>query len=138
MDGWDGYAASRRRVTQGWVDAGVRNPVVLTGDVHRHWASDVKTDFPDPDAPVVGSELVRSPIISTGNGNGSTHDPTMPWNPHLRFFDDQRGYVRTTITKDAMTADSRVLDQVTTPGAPVHTKAPFMIEDGVRGLQHRA
>lgn len=38
MDGWDGYAASRRRIAQGWVDANVRNAVVLTGDVHRNWA----------------------------------------------------------------------------------------------------
>ncbi|MEO9249138.1 alkaline phosphatase D family protein [Citricoccus nitrophenolicus] len=138
MDGWDGYAASRRRITQGWVDAGVRNPVVLTGDVHRHWASDIKTDFQDPDAPVVGSELVCSSISSTGDGSGSTADPMMPWNPHLKFFNDQRGYVRTTITKNAMTADFRVLDRVTSPGAPVYTKASYVIEDGVRGLQHRA
>lgn len=138
MDGWDGYAASRRRITQGWVDAGVRNPVVLTGDVHRHWASDVKVDFEDPNGAVVGAELVCSSITSTGNGSGSTADPMMAWNPHLKFFNDQRGYVRTTITKDAMTADFRVLDGVTTPGAPVSTKASFVIEDGVRGLQRRA
>lgn len=138
MDGWDGYAASRRRIAQGWVDAGVRNPVVLTGDVHRHRASDVKSDFQDPDAPVVGSQLVCSSITSTVNGNGSTHNPIMPWNPHPRFFDNQRGYERTTNTKDAMTADRRVLDQVATPRAPFCTKAFFMSEDGVRGLQHRA
>ncbi|MCM3755657.1 alkaline phosphatase D family protein, partial [Bacillus licheniformis] len=58
MDGWDGYAASRDRIVRGWQDARVRNPVVLTGDVHRNWANDIKTDFQDPDAPVVGSELV--------------------------------------------------------------------------------
>ncbi len=44
MDGWDGYAASRRRITQGWVDANVRNAVVLTGDVHRNWANGPKVD----------------------------------------------------------------------------------------------
>ena len=41
MDGWDGYAASRRRITQGWVDADVRNAVVLTGDVHRNCGAGV-------------------------------------------------------------------------------------------------
>ncbi len=48
MDGRDGYAASRRRITQGWVDSNVRNAVVLTGDVHRNWANDVKVDYKDP------------------------------------------------------------------------------------------
>ena len=72
MDGWDGYAASRRRITQGWVDADVRNAVVLTGDVHRNWANDLKVDYKDPASPVVGSELVCTSITSTGNGTGST------------------------------------------------------------------
>ena len=137
MDGWDGYAASRRRITQGWVDANVRNAVVLTGDVHRNWANDVKVDYKDPASPVVGSELVCTSITSTGNGSGSTTDPVMAWNPHLKFYNDNRGYVNTRITKDAMTADFRTLDYVTTPGAPVSTKASFEIRDGVPGLVAR-
>ena len=137
MDGWDGYAASRRRITQGWVDANVRNAVVLTGDVHRNWANDLKVDYKDPASPVVGSELVCTSITSTGDGTGSTTDPTMAWNPHLKFYNDNRGYVTTRITKDAMTADFRVLDHVTTPGAPVSTKASFEIRDGVPGLMAR-
>ncbi|MGP9503015.1 alkaline phosphatase D family protein, partial [Specibacter sp. AOP5-B1-6] len=135
MDGWDGYASSRRRITQGWVDANVRNAVVLTGDVHRNWANDVKVDYRDPAAPVVGSELVCTSITSTGDGSGSTADPVMAWNPHLKFYNDNRGYVNTKITKEALTADFRTLDYVTTPGAPVSTKASFLIQDGIRGLQ---
>jgi alkaline phosphatase D len=61
----------------------------------------------------------------------------MAWNPHLKFYNDNRGYVNTTITKEAMTADFRVLDYVTTPGSPVSTKASFAIQDGVPGLQAR-
>ncbi|MFE4837518.1 alkaline phosphatase D family protein [Arthrobacter sp. NPDC056691] len=138
MDGWDGYASSRRRITQGWVDAKVRNAVVLTGDVHRNWANDVKVDYKNPDAPVVGSELVCTSVTSTGNGTGSVSDPTMAWNKHLKFYNDQRGYVRTTITKDSLSADFRVLDYVNTPGSAVSTKASFRIDDGVPGLQPRA
>ena len=54
MDSWDGYVASRDRITRGWVDARVRNPVVLTGDVHAHWASDLKLDYDDPTSRTVG------------------------------------------------------------------------------------
>lgn len=61
----------------------------------------------------------------------------MAWNPHLKFYNDNRGYVNTTITKDSLTADFRTLDYVTTPGAPVSTNASFVIQDGVRGLQAR-
>jgi alkaline phosphatase D len=68
------------------VDANVRNAVVLTGDVHRNWANDLKVDYKDA-----------------------------------------------TITKDALTADFRTLDHITTPGAPVSTKASFAVQDGVPG-----
>jgi alkaline phosphatase D len=138
MDSWDGYAASRRRITQGWVDANVRNAVVLTGDVHRHWANELKIDFKDPDSPVVGSELVSTSITSGGNGSGATFDPVMAWNPHLKFFNNQRGYVTTRITKDSLRADFRVLDFVSMPGSPVSTKASFQINDTVPGLEPHA
>ncbi|XVV15945.1 alkaline phosphatase D family protein [Actinoplanes sp. CA-131856] len=140
MDSWDGYAASRDRITRGWVDAGVRNPVVLTGDVHAHWADELKLDYADPASRTVGTELVCSSITSTGDGADvpSGNHPWAAWNPHLRFYNNQRGYVRTTITADSMTADFRVVPYVTTPGAPVHTRATFVIEDRAPGLHQTA
>ncbi|GLW06380.1 alkaline phosphatase [Microtetraspora sp. NBRC 13810] len=137
QDAWDGYVASRERITRGWVDAGVRNAVVLTGDVHAHWASDLKLDYDDPTSATVGSELVAT-SISTG-GNGADSDPaTHPYltiNPHLKFYNNQRGYVLTRIDKEAITADFKVVPAVTAPGSPVHVKATFVIEDRVPGVQ---
>jgi alkaline phosphatase D len=140
MDAWDGYDPSRQRVIQSWVDAGVRNPVVLTGDVHAHWASEVYADQLDPDSGVVGSELVSSSITSGGDGYDvatGTH-PWAAWNPNLRFWTNLRGYVSTTITPDSFAADFRCVPLVTTPGAEVFTRRSYVIEDGVRGLQQTA
>lgn len=101
MDGWDGYAASHHRVTQaGW----------STGTRPRPWWA---------------RKLVRTSITSTGNCSGFTANPTMAWNSTLKFYNDNRGYVNTMITGDAMIAVFRSLDHVTTPGAPVSTKASF-------------
>ncbi|MEO3796266.1 alkaline phosphatase D family protein [Nonomuraea sp. B10E15] len=137
QDAWDGYVASRKRITQGWLDAKVRNPVVLTGDVHAHWASDLKLDYDDPTGPSVGSELVAT-SISTG-GNGADSDPaTHPFlkiNPHLKFYNNQRGYVLTKVERDQMTADFKVVPQVQTPGGEVYTRATFVIEDRTPGVQ---
>ncbi|MEV2238697.1 alkaline phosphatase D family protein [Micromonospora sp. NPDC049891] len=136
MDAWDGYVASRDRITRGWLAAGVRNPVVLTGDVHAHWASDLKLDYADPTSRTVGSELVCSSITSGGDGADSatgTH-PWLAWNPHLRFHNNLRGYVRTMITREQLTADFDVLPYVSSPGAPARTRARFVIEDRVPGL----
>jgi alkaline phosphatase D len=136
QDAWDGYVASRERITQGWIGAGVRNPVVLTGDVHRAWACDLKLDYDDPTTPSVGSELVCTSITATGNGRDT--DPNdlsiVPTNPHIRFYNNLRGYVMTTITPDQMDADFRVLPYVSSPNAPVDTRASFSIEDRVPGL----
>jgi alkaline phosphatase D len=139
MDAWDGYPASRRRITQGWVDAGVRNPVVLTGDVHAHWASDLYLDWADPDKPV-GSELITSSITSGGNGYDSPtgRHPWADWNPNLRFWTNLRGYVSATITPTELTARYRCVPVVSSPGAEAFTRAEFVIDDGVRGLRQTA
>lgn len=136
MDAWDGYAASRDRITQGWVDAGVRNPVVLTGDVHAHWASDLKLDYDDPTTKTVGSELVCSSITSGGSGEDSASGahPWLKWNPHLRFQNNLRGYVRTKITPDEMVSDFRCVPDVTTHSAAAFTRASFTIADREPGL----
>lgn len=137
MDSWDGYPTSRRRVTQGWVDAGVRNPVVLTGDVHAHWASDLHLDYDAPGERPVGNELITSSITSGGNGYDEpdgTH-PWAAWNPNLRFWTNLRGYVSTTITPTELTARFRCVPFVTTPGAEAFTRATFVIEDGSRTLE---
>ena len=137
QDAWDGYVASRRRITQGWIDAGVRNPVVLTGDVHAHWAADLKLDYDDPTGPTVGSELVATSITSGGDGadSDSAAHPFLAINPHLRFYNNQRGYVITRVERDKLTADFKVVPTVREPGAEAYTKATFVIEDRVPGVR---
>ncbi|TKG67661.1 alkaline phosphatase [Prauserella endophytica] len=136
MDSWDGYRGSQERITEGWLDAGVRNPVVLTGDVHTHWANELKANYADPDSEVVGTELVTTSITSGGNGADSdpNDDNNLKLNPHIKFRNNQRGYVRTKITRDEFRADFRVLDKVTEPGHPARTRASFVIADRNPGL----
>ncbi len=135
-DTWDGYPASRDRVVDSWLDARVRNPVVLTGDVHSHWAADIRRRWDDPEAPVVGTELVTSSI--SAGGDGSDSDPNtaalLAANPQLRFFNNRRGYVRARITATELTADFRALDHVQRPGAAAETRATFVVEDRRPGL----
>ena len=54
-------------------------------------------------------------------------------NPHIKYINRKRGYVRNVLTRDAWTADYRVVEVVTVPGAPITTRASFVIEDGVPG-----
>jgi alkaline phosphatase D len=137
QDAWDGYVACRRRITQGWVDAKVRNAVALTGDVHAHWASDLKLDYDDPTGPSVGSELVATSISTGGDGADSdpAEHPYLTINPHLKFYNNQRGYVLTKIERHLMTADFKVVPHVQTPDAQAYTRATFVVEDRVPGVR---
>jgi alkaline phosphatase D len=135
MDSWDGYRASRARIQQGWVDRAVRNPVVLTGDVHRAWASNLMADYDNAGSAVIGSELVTSSVTSSGNGDGATAIPDVGTNPWLKFFNNRRGYVRTTISPTQLRADFRAVAAVSEHGAAASTVKSFVIEDGRPGLQ---
>jgi alkaline phosphatase D len=135
-DTWNGYPVARDRLVDAWVQAHPRNVVVLTGDIHSHWAAEVRHRFDDPGSPVVGSELVVTSVASGGNGTdpGPAVAATLAENPHLKFFADRRGYLRTTVTNTQLTAEFRVVPFVRQPDAPAHTAASFVVEDRRAGL----
>ncbi|HET6298739.1 MAG TPA: alkaline phosphatase D family protein [Kribbella sp.] len=135
MDSWDGYRASRARIQQGWTARGTRNPVVLTGDVHRAWANNLVADYNNANSAVIGTELVTSSVTSSGDGDATTAVPDAGTNPWLKFYSNRRGYVRTTISPTQMRADFRAVAKVTEHGAPVSTVKSFVIQEGLPGLQ---
>lgn len=129
-DAWDGYVANRNRIVDGM--RGVRNAVVLTGDVHSHWAAELR----DAQSAPVATELVTTSISSGGDGSDRRPDvdAILPENPHVKYFSNRRGYVRTRITAEEMRADFRTVPFVTRPGAPVTTDASFLVPDGLAQL----
>lgn len=110
--------------------------MVLTGDVHSHRAAQVRERTGDPSSRVVATELVTSSISSGGDGSDTRDEieAVLPENPDVRYFNNQRGYVRTRITADEMRADFQVLPYVSRPGAPVGTGASFVVPDRDAGL----
>jgi alkaline phosphatase D len=135
-DGWDGYVANRDRMVSGWVNSPVRNLVVLTGDVHAHWAGEVHERFDDPSSPVVATELVTTSISSGGDGLVSRDDiaEVASENPHLRYHSSRRGYVRTRIARDELRVDYRQVPFISRRGAEVQTGASFVVLDGAPEL----
>jgi alkaline phosphatase D len=134
LDTWDGYRQARARLLAGIAASGARNPVVLTGDVHHHYAADLHVSATDATSPVVAGELVATSVTSGGDGDDEP-DETLAQNPWLRHHANRRGYVRCTVTREELRADFRVLPTVRTRGAPASTGATFVLHDGVRGLQ---
>lgn len=136
-DAWDGYLVERNALRDHLAAAVTSNPVVLTGDVHANYVCDVKADFDDPDSATVATELVGTSISTGGDGQDQRPGDSVQLdeNPHIKFINRNRGYVRNTVTPADWTADFRVVDYVTRPGAPVRTRASYTIENGRPGAQ---
>lgn len=100
VDSWDGYTADRQRLIDHF--RRVRNPVILTGDVHSHLVNDIKTDFADPAAPAVATEFVTSAVSSPSFGDfvGNTPD-----NPHIKFASHNNGYLGIRLGRETMHVD---------------------------------
>ncbi|GGB52804.1 alkaline phosphatase D [Lentibacillus populi] len=140
MDGWDGYTPSRKRITDFCASKEMNNLIVLTGDVHASWASNLMADFNDQNSRLLGAEFVGTSITSGGNGadKRADTDRILEQNPHIKFFNDYRGYVRCHITPSQWKADYRVVPFVTKPGAAISTRASFIYEKDQEGLKELA
>jgi alkaline phosphatase D len=133
-DGWDGYPAARRRLLDYLEQRKPANPIVLGGDVHSFWVTDLKPDFDDPRSPVVATEFVGTSITSQFRRRQAELDALLADNPHVRFGNGtRRGYLRVEITRERVRADLRTVGSVTRPRADVDTLATFVVEDGRPG-----
>jgi alkaline phosphatase D len=137
MDQWSGYEAGRNRVLNFLNERKPSNPIVITGDIHSNWVADLKLNFADPKSPTVGTEFVGTSISSGGDGADSQPavDAYLPENPHVKFYNNQRGYVRCVVTPDRWQSDYRILEFVSKPGADIKTRASFVVENGRPGVQ---
>lgn len=137
MDAWDGYTASRGRILDFVEKRKPSNLVVLTGDVHANWVADLKADFEKPESKVLGSEFVGTSISSGGDGTETNTGGkrALAENPHIKFHNNQRGYVRCLLTPEKWQSDYRVVPFVQKPDAPISTRASFVVENGQEGVK---
>lgn len=135
MDNWNGYVAARARLLGFMQKRQPSNPVVLTGDIHSNWVCDLKANFDAPESAIVATEFVGTSISSGGDGNNNPAEANrrLAANPHVKFFNGQRGYVRCTLLPESWLSDYRVVEAVSRPDAPIITRASFIVESGKPG-----
>ncbi len=132
-DGWDGYPAARRRLLDTLVAQRVANPVVLGGDVHSFWVTDLKPDFDDPQAPTIASEFVATSITSRPPPEERIQVAKSE-GPHIHYATGtHRGYLRLELTPERLTADLRGVDSVQSRDAGCVTLASFVVDNGHPG-----
>jgi len=101
MDQWDGYAADRLKILNHIDDNNIDNVVILTGDIHTSWASEI---YRNPGSLVgdlfdrpLAAELVTPAVTSPGFPDGAAEVagvliPVV--NPHIRYVEAKsRGFI---------------------------------------------
>jgi alkaline phosphatase D len=132
MDQWPGYEMERRALLKYLSESRVKNPVAFAGDIHSNWANELIADFDDLGSKSVATEFVGTSISSGGDGSDKPRgiDALYSENPFVKFHNAERGYVCCEVTSKQWTTRFRTVPRVTEPGAPVQTRAAFVVEDG--------
>ena len=135
MDKWDGYEMPRRRLLKTFVDRKVSNPIILSGDNHRHYAVDIKSEPENQNTPTIATEYIGGSMVSRGDGSAMTAygRRILDLNPHFKYFSDQRGYLLATVTPQQWRTDYRIMEYVERRGAPIETRVSFATEHGRPG-----
>ena len=76
-----------------------------------------------------GASALDTPAIAEVYGT-NIFNRDDPENPHVVFQNNNRGYVRCTVTPDAWTSEFRAVSTVTSPHADVWTVATLTVENG--------
>ena len=132
VDQNDGYGPYRKRIMQ--MLAGRKSPVVLSGDIHSTWVSDLRVDFDRPETPAIAAEFCTTSISSDFNpvleSLVKSQLPTAA--PQVRHFNgSKRGYSRHTITPATWRCDYRTVDDVKHgPSSPISTESSWVVEAG--------
>lgn len=140
-DGWDGYEPTRTRLLDVVRADGIRNLVVLTGDVHSSWAMDVTDDpndpavyDPDTGAGSLGVEFVAPGVTSSFPAVGF-EEAILPQNPHIKYGETvHQGYVVLELTPDSAKASWYHFDDVSQPETVERVAATFVTRVGENHL----
>jgi alkaline phosphatase D len=137
-DGWDGYPAARARLLDGLRRHRAANPLVISGDVHTFYASDIRPDFQRPASvanPVIATEFCGTSVTSNSRPQART-EQYLADNPHIRYGrSDRRGFVMMEIRADGASVLFQGIDALHSADSGMTTLARFTVEDGRPGVQ---
>lgn len=127
VDSWAGYEAPRQRMLDSL--AGPGNAIVLSGDEHQNFASQLRRARGNE---VVAVEMVATSISSGGDSwvRPETAARIRANNPDLNYSSDRRGYVICEVDRQNWRTLFRGIDQVTEPGGSVSTLKTATVERG--------
>jgi len=129
-DSWDGYPAARDRLLAHVETRGIRDLVVLTGDMHSSWAFELRRD-PFADSAALAVELITPAVSSPVSKSPPALADLTARHPHLRWAEfAHRGYIALELTQTHALATWHLVKDVKTPHAEVPAAKAFAIARG--------
>ena len=136
MDTWNGYPAARERLLAAVAAKAPNRTVVLTGDIHSSWVSELKSSFLKASGSPIATELVGTSISSGGDGaDAYARADVLAENPHIKWHNARRGYVSCTVSSNEWRAAYRIVPFVTRPDAPIETASSWIMHRGRPGVE---
>lgn len=153
MDAWDGYPANRNRILDTLDAHGIRDLIVLTGDIHTAWAIELTRDPKDKSLyhrktgkGVFGAEFV-APSISSKNLDemsgkvvarfAAAYIKARRRNPHLRYANlMDHGFFILELTPDRASAQWIYSKTLKKPTDKIKPKRAWHLMHGGQKLQH--
>jgi alkaline phosphatase D len=143
IDTWDGYPVARRRLLEALEARGVRDLVVLAGDIHSSWASELAIDPFDPSRydPVTGRGAIGVEFVTPGITSPSVvpRDALaglLATNRHVQWAELTRcGYYVLELAAGGATASYTLFDDITQSETRVETAATFRVARGTSHLE---
>jgi alkaline phosphatase D len=136
VDTWDGYALDRTRLLEA-LGTSTDNLVVLSGDFHSAAVGDLRVDPFDRSLPVIGTELMASPISSAffdaDFAIGTLVETALAANPQIKWFEARRGYTVCEVTPDRWRATYRAVADPFDEASAVETISEWEIAAGAPG-----
>lgn len=134
-DGWDGYAPARQRLLDQVAASPVHDTLVLGGDVHSFWATDLRRDFARTGQPIVATEFVGGSLTSQG-ATEARLKALLAKNPHIAYARTAvYGYALVALNAKAASVSFRTVANVKERNSPISTLARFAVEAGRPGVQ---
>ncbi len=148
LDAWDGYPTERDRLLELIEKQKLDNVVLVTGDIHSSWASDISRNPYDPEVydwetgrGALAVEFVTTSISSANFNEINGQPPRNPGsiateaalkagNKHLKFVEvDSHGYIVVDVTPQQVQADWFYADTILVRKPGEHFAAGFFVAD---------
>lgn len=138
-DQWDGYIAERTRLYDHIIDNEIENVVVLTGDIHSSWASNLPYDpltyNNETGEGSVAVEFVTTSVTSPGFPVPLDTEVIKTLNPHIQYVDlMQKGFYILDLNTERSQADWYYVPTVIEPNYNSSFNAAYFVNTGERLL----